>query len=122
MNSLDAVWDIYLENILKMTTRQKRGDGSRKKVTGTAIMPRRWDTFLQNAQNKASLFQFISNCIKSKLFPGLKQKKMVTTYNEGIYSSDGTEPVTLSPCNHEEGDDRALLHFKNMSKEGVTRK
>ena len=91
-------------------------------MTGTAIMPRRWDTCLQNAQNKASLFQFISNCIKSKLFPGLQQKKMVTTYNECIYSSDGTEPVTLSPCNHEEADDRALLHGKNMSKEGVTRK
>ena len=110
---------VYLENSLKMTSRQKRGDGSRKKVTGIAIMPRRWDTFLQNGQNRASLFQFISNCIKSKLFPGLKQKKMVTTYNEDIYSSDGTEPATLSPCNHKEGNYRALLYCENISKEGV---
>ena len=59
VNRLDVIWDIYLENILKMTTHQKRDDGLRKKVTGTANMPRTWDTFLQNSQNKASLFQFI---------------------------------------------------------------
>ena len=41
VNRLDVVWDIYLENGLKMATRQKCGDGSRKKVTGTTIMPRR---------------------------------------------------------------------------------
>ena len=44
---------------------------------------------------------------------------MVTTYNKGIYSSDVTEPATLSPCNHEKGDCRALLHCESMSKEGV---
>ena len=44
---------------------------------------------------------------------------MGTTYNEGVYSSDGTEPATLSHCNHEEGDYRVLLHCENMSKEGV---
>ena len=74
VNRLDVVWNICLENSLKMTTRQKRGDGSRKEVRGTAIMSKRWDRFLRNSQNKASLFQFISNCVKSKLFPGLKQK------------------------------------------------
>ena len=44
---------------------------------------------------------------------------MMTTHNKGIYSSDGTEPATLSLCNHEEGDYRALLHCESMSKEGV---
>ena len=82
-------------------------------------MLRRWNTFLQNSQNKASLLQFISNCIKSKIFHGLKQKKRGTTYNEDIYSSDGTEPATLSHCNHEEGDYRVLRHCENMSTEGV---
>ena len=65
------------------------------------------------------MFQFISNYIESNLFPGLKQKTMMTTHNKGIYSSDGTEPATLSLCNHEEGDYRALLHCESMSKEGV---
>ena len=59
-------------------------------------MPGTWDTFLRNSQNKASMFQLILNCINSMLFLGLKQKEMVTTCNEGIYSSDGTDPVTLS--------------------------
>ena len=77
---LEALLQEKLDHVnrLKMTTHKKRGNGSRKKVTGTAIMPRRWDIFLRNSQNKASLFQFISNCIKSKLFPELKQKKMAT--------------------------------------------
>ena len=64
--------------------------------------------------------QFKLHCIKSKLFLGLKQKKkMVTTYNGGIFSSDGNKPATLSPCNHEDEDYRALLDFENMSKERV---
>ena len=82
-------------------------------------MPRRWDAFLPNSQNRTSLFQFISNCIKSKLFPGLRQKKMETAYNEDLYSSDGTESAKISPCNHEEDDCRVFLHCENMSKEGV---
>ena len=44
---------------------------------------------------------------------------MLTTYNEDLYSSGGTEPAALSPCNHEEGDCRAFLHCENRSKEGV---
>ena len=46
---------------------------------------------------------------------------MVTTYKGGIYYSDGIEPATLSPCNHEEWDCRVLLHCENMSKEGVNK-
>ena len=44
---------------------------------------------------------------------------MVTTYNKGIYSSDGTEPARLLPCNQEEGDYTDLLYSENMSKEEV---
>ena len=44
---------------------------------------------------------------------------MMTTHSKGIYSSDGIEPATLSLCNHEEGNYRALLHCESMSKEGV---
>ena len=91
-----------------MTTRQKRGDGSRKKVTGTAIMPRRCDTFFWGSQNKASLIQLISKCINP-----------ISNSFQTAYSSDGTEPATLLPSNHEKGDCRVLLHCENMSKEGV---
>ena len=59
VNRLDVVWYIYVENSLNMTTCQKCDDGSKKKVTGTTIMTRIWDTFLQNSQNKASLIQLV---------------------------------------------------------------
>ena len=46
---------------------------------------------------------------------------MVKTYNEGIYSSDGTEPTTLLPCHQEEGEYRDLHYSENMSKEAVNK-
>ena len=38
-----------------------------------------------------------------------------------MYSSDSTEPTELSPCNHEDGDYRSLLHYVVISKEGVNK-
>ena len=46
---------------------------------------------------------------------------MVKTYNEGIYSFDGTETPTLLPCNQEEGEYRDYLCSENMSKEAVNK-
>ena len=104
-----------------MTTCQKRGDRSRKKMTGTAFMKGRWDTFLRNSQSKDSLILLISDCIKSRFFPGLKQKKMVTTYNEGIYSSDSTEPATLLHPITVKGTTGLLFTVKICQKRELTR-
>ena len=77
-------------------------------------MPRRWDAFLPNSQNRASLFQFISNCIKPKFFPGLRQKKMETAYNEVLWW-----PAKISPCNNMRKMTAGLFFTENMSKEGA---
>ena len=46
----------------------------------------------------------------------IRGKKVATTHKEGVYSSDGTAPADLSPCNHEDGDYIYLLHCTTMSK------
>ena len=36
---LDIVWDVYIVDSLKATTRQIRGDGSRNKVSDKSLLP-----------------------------------------------------------------------------------
>ncbi len=57
---MDLVWDVYLTDSLKGTTRQKRGKGVRKRVAPSTIMPKNWKDFLRVGQNKTELFGFLS--------------------------------------------------------------
>ena len=43
-----------------------------------AILPRKWDTFFKKTENKALLFQFNANDVRLKIFPGLREKKVIT--------------------------------------------
>ena len=45
---VDIVWDIYKANSIKDSTREKRGNGQRKKVTGETKIPPNWKAFLQD--------------------------------------------------------------------------
>ena len=55
---IDIVWDRYITNRLKESTREKRGTGVRTKVTGHAKFPMNFKDFLLNSQNKQELFSF----------------------------------------------------------------
>ena len=44
---VDVVFDTYIHNSLKSTTRQKRGKGVRRRVVSTTVMPKNWKDFLQ---------------------------------------------------------------------------
>ena len=57
---LDLVWDVYLPDSLKGTTRQKRGKGLRKRMAPSTVMPKNWKDFLRVDQNKTELFGFRS--------------------------------------------------------------
>ena len=43
---VDVVWDMYIQNILKDTTRQKRGTGIRRRVAPTTLLHKKWKDFL----------------------------------------------------------------------------
>ena len=51
---MDIVWDVYITDSLKNTTRQKRGQGVRRVASTTAI-PQNWQDFLH-----VELFKFLS--------------------------------------------------------------
>ena len=112
----DVVWDVYQTNSLKMSTRLKRGDGSRRKVGDATPLPEKWNKFLRVDENKTDLFHYIANCVCTELFKIDEGKHIVTTYKDSVISSDQNVPNDLAPCNHEEGDYRSVLHAFHMSK------
>ena len=57
-NRIDIVWDRYVSDSLKESTREKRGDGVRRKVSSQAKLPRNWMDFLRISQNKEDCFPF----------------------------------------------------------------
>ncbi|CAH1170746.1 unnamed protein product [Phaedon cochleariae] len=63
VNRLDLVFDRYLENSLKYGTRQKRGGGSRIRVTLSTKVPEGWENFLRHADNKTALFELLAESI-----------------------------------------------------------
>ena len=62
---LDVVWDEYIANSLKATTRSKRGQGARRRVQANSQISRDWQQFLRNDENKREFFQFLAQCVVS---------------------------------------------------------
>ena len=69
---VDIVWDTYITNSLKESTRQKRGAGVRRKVSSQAKVPSNWMAFLRDSTNKLELFQFLSDKVSVFNFPADK--------------------------------------------------
>ena len=59
-NRVDLVWDGYHPNSLKAVTRQKRGEGVRRKVSEQVKLPRNWGNFLRDSKNKEELFSLLT--------------------------------------------------------------
>ena len=57
---VDVVWDTYIPNSLKESTREKRGKGVRRKVDGGTKLPSNWVSFLRDPLDKEELFHFLS--------------------------------------------------------------
>ena len=57
---VDIVWDTYVFDSIKASTREKRGRGIRRKVAGKNKVPGKWNDFLRDDNNKNELFDFLS--------------------------------------------------------------
>ena len=55
------MWDTYSADSLKESTREKRGQGVRRKVAGQTKLPSNWSQFLRDPANKTELFGFLSS-------------------------------------------------------------
>ena len=114
---VDTVWDVYIPDSLKGTTRQKRGKGIRRRVAPITHIPKNWNNFLRMDENNTELFKFLS---QQAIHLPIDQGKV-------IYATDGGNVLTteantllknLSPCLHEEADTQLLLHAEDAVKKG----
>ncbi len=62
---IDIIWDVYKADSLKVCTREKRGKGFRKKVSGHVKLPRNFQDFLRDTKNKQELFEFLTSNVLS---------------------------------------------------------
>ena len=59
---VDIVWDQYRSMSIKATTREKRGEGTRQRVSSSAKVPGNWHNFLSNGENKALFILVNKHC------------------------------------------------------------
>jgi hypothetical protein len=112
------VWERYIDNSLKQSTREKRGDGLRKRVAANATTPGNWQSFLRSDDNKSELFTFLAEHLQSL---NLEGKLIVSTCNEDVISSSPIDKTNIAPCSHEEADTRIFLHVAHAAKHGHSR-
>ena len=116
---LDIVWDQYFTNSLKLTARQKRGKGVRRRVTPDNKLPGHWPEFLRVDSNKTELFGFLANYTVEH--PGIKalEKQVYITLGDKVLSvPDELDITPLAPCSHEEADTRIFLHASHADRAG----
>ncbi|KAG5863644.1 hypothetical protein JTB14_032330 [Gonioctena quinquepunctata] len=103
---LDVVWDTYIPNSLKESTREKRDKGIRRKVSGNTKLLRNWMDFLRDSMNKTELFNFLTfKIVEFKWPPG---KDIYVTSGKAVEQIGSNIP--MKNCNHEEADERIVVH------------
>lgn len=119
-NRVDVIWDRYISNSLKASTRSKRGTGIRRKVQPNNELPRNWKSFLRVDGNKTDLFEFLAEHIHHmQISIG---KLVVTSYGEQVLSNPPRETQSdLAPCTHEKADTRMFVHAVDAVRRGSKR-
>ena len=110
---LDLIWDRYLYDSLKGTTREKRGKGARRRVS--TKVNSNWQEFLRIDEKKVELSRYIAYEITEKF----TEKVVVSNVEATVVCNQTEEDLTLlSNCNHEEADSRICVHVKDVFQKG----
>ena len=112
---LDVVWDIYTPHSLKESTREKRGKGVRRKVSGETKLPGNWMDFLRDSMNKKELFAFLTSKVAQFSWP--PDKAVYVTSEQGVVSIGDNS--AMQNCNHEEANTRIVVHVLHALKHGA---
>ena len=94
--------------ILKESTREKKGKGARRKVSGQTKLPGNWVDFLYDPSNKTELFSFLTSKVAKSNFP--PNKAGYVTSGETVISVGQTSSV-MADCNHKEADTTVVVHI-----------
>ena len=107
MKRADIAFDIYKDHTIKSTARETRRFGRMVKISSETPIPKTWQNVLKVNENKAELFELISNyvtCIDC-------DRNIVETKNEKAVTNDTfTDLSDVSPCNQDIADMRLFLH------------
>ncbi|XP_061894509.1 uncharacterized protein LOC133644183 [Entelurus aequoreus] len=114
---LDVVWDTYIPDSLKESTREKRGRGVRRKVSGPTKLPGNWMDFLRDPINKKELFDFLTSKIQEFSWP--PTKAVYVTSGQAVSGQAFGSTSMMDCCNHEEADTRIVVHLQCALKEGA---
>ena len=116
LSRIYIVFDVYLENTIKVSARAKRGVGKRIRVTASTPPPKNWKMFLHVSENKTELFHLIAATIKN--YKG--NEKIVVTKDNCVLSNFPFEDKIMSPWNHQEADTRMFVHVRSLVLTGHT--
>ena len=112
---LDVVWDTYIPDSLKESTRFKRGKGVGRKVSGQTKLPAgNWMDFLRDSTNKKELFTFLTTNVDE--FNYLEAKVVYVISGQSVLSISSGIP--MPSCNHEEADTRVVVHVLHALEQG----
>ena len=107
---------MYKANSIKDSTREKRGKGQRRKVTGDIKIAPNWKAFLQNNTNKKELFVLLTSRVSNFQFP--ENKEVNISSNESVVLSRGS--TDIQRCDHEETDTRIAVHVQHTLNKGCS--
>jgi len=91
-----------------------RGKGIHRHIESSNALPRNWQEFPRNSENKSELFYFLSLQIE-KLEIEI-ERQIMTTYHKGVLCTQPRGTNGLAPCTQEEADTRIFLHVSDASK------
>ena len=111
---LDIVWDTYISDSLKKSTRVKRGKGVHRKVSGQTRLPGNWMDFLHDSTNKKELFAFLTTKVEQFNCPA--STAMYVPSGQSVLSISSGSP--MQSCNHEEADTRVVVHILHALEHG----
>lgn len=115
---VDIVWDRYFPESLKESAREKRGKGDRRRVLKTSKIPKSWNKFLLNQDNKTELFGFLTTYIRDNF----QTKEVYATCGESVICTrENADCTNIQPCNHEEADSRIFIHARDAARKGCKR-
>ena len=99
---IDIIWDQYLPNSIKSSTRQNRGTGVSTKVSPHTKMLKNWKNFLLVSKNKTELFDFLSQVVEEHNFP--EGKSVFIIKGQEVISKNTDHE--METCTYEEEDTR----------------
>ena len=63
MTRIDAIWDMYPEQSVKSKAQAKRGERQKTRVLQNTLIPKDWQNFRKNRENKINLFALLSESL-----------------------------------------------------------